>query len=294
MDRQIRRRFVDYVFATALVGLATVISLLLGRYSTSRQSGFLGPYLLAVAFAAWRGGFVVTMYAVVLSSLIVMWNLPPERSFHIDKADDVLRLTVFIVVAVIIGSLQTARDRMRKKLTESEQRLGFALESSGVGCWDADIRQGRFWRSPNLCELFGRSNNEFATTYEGFFAYIHPEDRDFFRLASVQGGLTSRTYEITHRIVCGDGSVRRVHTRGKMYMDGEGKIERMVGAVYGVERIKDAPTGVRSANLAAGLKGLTGSEAAKNRPVGSITDQSMSVQPGEAGEFDSGGAQDRD
>lgn len=294
MDRQIRRKLLDYVWATVLVVLATVVSLLLGRYSTTHQSAFLGLYLLAVAVAALRGGFMVTMYAIVLSTLIAMWNLPPARSLRLKNADDVLRLIVFVVVAVIIGSLQTARNRMRKRLTESEQRLGFALESSGVACWDADVRHNTFWRSPNLCELFGRSDNEFATTYEGFFAYIHPEDRDFFRLASVQGGLTSRSYEISHRVICGDGAVRRVYTRGKMYLDSEGKIERMVGAVYAVERIKDEPTMAHSPELAANLKGLTGGEAAKDRPPGSITDRSMSAQRGEAGEFDGGGAPDRD
>jgi len=290
MDRHTRRRILDYSWATLLVAVATALSLLLGRYSASRQSGFLGPFLLAVAFAAWRGGFVVAMYAVVLSTLIVMWNLPPPRSFRIDKPDDVLRLVVFVVVAVIIGSLQTARDRMRKRLTESEQRLGFALDSSGVGCWDADVRQGTFWSSPNLCELFGRSQREFATTYEGFFAYIYPEDRDFFRLASVQGGLTSRNYEISHRIICADGSVRRVHTRGKMYLDNEGKIERMVGAVYGLERIKDEAATPPGPQPAAGLTGLTGAAAAKDRPPGMLSDPSMSVNRGEAGESDSGSA----
>jgi hypothetical protein len=106
-----------------------------------------------------------------------------------------------------------------------------------VGCWDANIKKGTFWKSHNLAGIFGRSESEFATTYEGFFAYIHPEDREFFQLATVGSGTNHRDYEISHRIVLPDGTNRKVNTRGRMYLGEEGRVERMVGAVFVVEPI---------------------------------------------------------
>ena len=97
------------------------------------------------------------------------------------------------------------------------------------------MKSGTFWKSHNLPEVYGRSESDFATTYEGFFAYLHPEDREFFHLATVGGEGNERDYEITHRIICGDGGSRRVKTRGRMYLADDGHVERMVGAVYSID-----------------------------------------------------------
>jgi PAS domain-containing protein len=105
-----------------------------------------------------------------------------------------------------------------------------------------DVSAGTFWKSHNLPAIFGRSDSEFADTYEGFFAYIHPEDRDFFRLASIAGRQDQRDYEINHRIICGDGTIRRVHTRGRMYVDESGAVTRMVGTVYAINSLPANPS----------------------------------------------------
>jgi PAS domain-containing protein len=270
MRRTTQRIIGDYLFAVAAVAIAAALAVFFGHLDAHfRSHGFFGLFLIAVALSAWRAGFGPALFAIILSVATASWLfIPPLRSFRMESSDDVVRVAIFVAVAIIISSLHVARERIEKKLQQSEQRLGFALESSGVGCWDADVKAGTFWRSSNLPALYGRSDYDFATTYEGFFAYIHPEDRDFFRLASVQGGLVSRTYEISHRVVTGDGSFRRLHTRGKMYLDREGKIDRMVGAVYALDQPPLKPgvvVGFQDGEPA--LAGLTGaSELAKGRP----------------------------
>jgi|SRR5580658_3803382 PAS domain-containing protein len=238
MRRPIQAIIGDYLFACGAVIVAAVCAVIMGHLNVRfKTHGFFGFFLIAVALSAWRAGFTAALLAIILSVAAASWLfIPPEGSFRMENADDIARVAVFVTVAIIISSLHMARERTEKKLQQSEQRLGFALDSSGVGCWDADVKVGAFWRSANLPELYGRSDHDFATTYEGFFAYIHPEDRDFFRLASVQGGLVSRTYEISHRVIGADGTFRRLHTRGKMYLDREGKIDRMVGAVYALDQ----------------------------------------------------------
>ncbi|MGA3066850.1 MAG: DUF4118 domain-containing protein [Tepidisphaeraceae bacterium] len=266
----LQKKTVDYLFAVAAVVVASAAAMTIAHYDHRfRTHGFFGFYLIAVAIAAWRAGFGPALFAIVLSvAAASMLFIPPQGSVRIQNPDDIARVFTFITVAVIISSLHAARERAERKLLQSELRLGFALESSGVGCWDADVKAGTFWWSANLPALYGRNDYDFASTFEGFFAYIHPEDRDFFRLASVQNGLISRSYEISHRVISSDGSFRRLHTRGKMYLDHEGKIDRMVGAVYALDQDALKPGMVLkfrgSEPVLAGLTG--GSELGQSRP----------------------------
>jgi len=200
-----------------------------------RGQGHYAFFLAAIAIAAWRGGIMCALFTVALSSLAVAWLMPPANSFRVDSTDDLVRLAFFTGLGLLISYLHYTRHRAEESFQESERRLRFSLDSSGVACWDANVRNGTFWKSHNLPEVYGRSESNFATTYEGFFAYIHPEDREFFHLATVGGEGDQRDYDITHRIICGDGSSRKVKTRGRMYLAGDGHVERMVGAVYSVD-----------------------------------------------------------
>lgn len=237
MKQTTRQTFGGYVFAIIACALAALLAReTMIHFAPLRQHGVFAFYLAAVAITAWRAGFGPALLVTGISVLTASWQfLPPEKSFRIDSVDDVVRVLIFVLVATLISSLHAANARVQRSLRESEQRLGFALESSGVGCWDADIKSGAFWKSPNLPTVFGRDLADFATTYEGFFAYIHPEDRDFFRLATVDAGAKSGDYQITHRIIGGDGTIRRVSTRGRIYFNEHGELERMVGAVYSAQ-----------------------------------------------------------
>lgn len=241
--RQAGRRLIFAFLAVAIAWGATEV---LYRVDKPLQShGVMAFFLAAVVIAAWHGGAISAFFATLLSVLIGAWILPPDNSFRIADPQDAVRLALFAFLACLISYLHYARQRAERSLKDSEGRLHFSLDSSGVGCWDANVKTGTFWKSHNLPQVFGRTEADFATTYEGFFAYIHPEDREFFHLASVGDGTDHRDYEISHRIVCGDGTIRRVSTRGRMYIDEEGRVERMVGAVFAVDNkpVAPAPSG---------------------------------------------------
>lgn len=222
--------------AIIVVALALVATEVLYHVDRNLQRhGVMAFFLAGVVVAAWRGGTAPAIITTLLSAAIGAWIMPPDNSFRISDPDDIIRLSLFVFLAALICYLHFARHRAESSLKESEGRLHFSLDSSGVACWDANVKGGTFWKSHNLPVIFGRTNADFATTYEGFFAYIYPEDREFFHLASVGSGADHRDYEISHRVICGDGTLRRVSTRGRMYIDEEGRVERMVGAVFAVD-----------------------------------------------------------
>jgi PAS domain-containing protein len=232
---QIQRTLIEVFWSVVVIAAAWVATLLLYHFDRGlSQHGNFAFFLAAIAIAAWRGGLVAAVVTVVLASLAVAWLLPPLHSFHINDAEDVVRLALFIGLGVLISYLHHMRQRAERSLKESDRRLFHSLDSSGVACWDVNVKNGTLWTSHNLPEIFGRGPSDFAKTYEGFFAYIHPEDREFFHIATVGKDAVERDYQISHRIICGDGSIRRVSTRGRMYLGSDGRVERMVGAVFAV------------------------------------------------------------
>jgi len=236
MRHQNQRVTVQLFWSVVLVGAAFGATQLLYRMDEPmRQHGNFAFFMAAVIIAAWRGGLWAALFTVTLSSLLIAWIIPPAHSFRIHSEEDVIRLALFTGVGLLVSYLNYSRQRAERSFQESDGRLDFYLHAAGVACWDANMKNGTFWKSHNLPEIFGRSESDFATTYEGFFAYIHPEDREFFHLASVGGGPQHRDYEISHRILRADGSTRRVSTRGRMYIGEEGRVERMVGAVFSIE-----------------------------------------------------------
>jgi PAS domain-containing protein len=250
MRQEFRLSLGELIWAAAVVAVAlgaTELLYVLDR--PLREHGAFAFFLAAVAIAAWRSGLLAGLIAVALSSLIIAWLMPPPNSFQVANHEDIVRLVLFMGLGLLITYLHFARRSAERSLKESERRLHMSLDSAGVACWDANVKTGTFWKSHNLPAVFGRSQPDFATTYEGFFAYIHPEDREFFHLASIGGGPNQRDYEISHRILWPDGTTRKVNTRGRMYIGEDGHVERMVGAVFAIdENLKSpaAPQNMRS------------------------------------------------
>src|SRR5579872_828552 len=176
MPKQIQQISLQLFWVIVVIAGAWSATLILYHFDQSlKQHGNFAFFLAAIAIAAWRGGFLPAFFAIVLATLSVAWLLPPAYSFRINNSNDLIRLVLFVGLGLLISYLHYTRQRAEKALLESDRRLFFSLDSSGVACWDVNVINGTLWRSHNLPEVFGRSQSDFATTSEGFFAYIHPE-----------------------------------------------------------------------------------------------------------------------
>src|SRR5690606_25589355 len=79
-------------------------------------------------------------------------------------------------------------------------------------------------------ELAGYRDDEIASTREAWFSLVHPEDRPLVLAkarACVEGERDALEFE--HRLLCRDGSVRWILTRGSAERDAHGKVTRLVG-----------------------------------------------------------------
>ena len=132
-----------------------------------------------------------------------------------------------------------AHQKLVAELEESRRRLHLAYESSQSGSFEFDPRTGLSTWSPELERLYGMEPGTYRGTTAEWAARVHPEDieraqRDI--ALAMEGGAFMSHW----RIVLPDGRVRHVQAQGKMWLDAEGKPERMSGVNIDVTERREA------------------------------------------------------
>jgi PAS domain S-box-containing protein len=134
----------------------------------------------------------------------------------------------------------TKRKKAEESLKISEERYALAQQAANIGSWDWDILTGDLVWSDTIEEMFGFSPGEFGATYEAFLECVHPEDRQFV-MDSVNACVDEgKDYDIKHRIMWPDGSIRVVSEIGNVFRDENGKAIRMLGIVQDITDRKNA------------------------------------------------------
>lgn len=222
----------------ALTVASCFVALALTYYIPAlRQNKHTLLFLCAVTFSAWIGGWRTGFVAILLSSVLYAYKiLPPYNSVWISDPYDLLRLVLFLVVAILLNSMQAARDRAERMLRSSQLRMDLALDAARMGAWELGVRTGDFWSSHGLCDIYGRRPDKFAYTYESFLGYIFPADRDEVVRAISRVIEAGGSCQVEHRITCGDKSVRQITTRCRAFSDEKGRIDRLMGVTIEVSQ----------------------------------------------------------
>jgi len=197
-------------------------------------------FLTAVLLSTWYGGWFSGMLATALSATIIAIILPPHRSFAIGSPDDLMRWVVFVLIALMITSLNASRSRAEQELRRSEQRLSLAIDAARMGVWDYNLLSRKFWWSKTLESIYGRTTSQFPSTYGQFFGCIHFDDQPLFNRAITRTIDEGTDYEIEHRILLPDKSIRWVNTRGRVFFNQAARAERIVGVAVDITARKMA------------------------------------------------------
>ncbi len=126
----------------------------------------------------------------------------------------------------------------RRELAVKEERLKRSQIFANIGTWDWDIVSGVLVWSERIAPLFGYPNGELETTYDNFLNAIHPDDRRMVVDAVNNCVQHSAVYDIEHRVVWPDGTVRWLSEKGNVVRDSNGKPLRMLGVVQDIHQRK--------------------------------------------------------
>ena len=125
-------------------------------------------------------------------------------------------------------------------LSISDERLRRSQEFANIGTWDWNLRTGELYWSEHIPVLFGHPSGGLATSYENFIQAVHPDDRQAVNAAVQASVERDIPYDIEHRVVWPDGTVRWLEEKGAVVRDAAGQPRNMLGVVIDIHERKQA------------------------------------------------------
>ncbi len=125
---------------------------------------------------------------------------------------------------------QLATEALRQK----EAYLADAQRMARMGICVFDVKKDQMTWSDEFCRLFDIDPKIFSATYQEFMAMVHPEDREFVDKKYKDAVQKREPYEIIHRLLLGDGSIRHVHKLCETVYDDEGNPLRSTGIIQDI------------------------------------------------------------
>jgi hypothetical protein len=123
----------------------------------------------------------------------------------------------------------TEKFEARRKIEESQERLNIVIDASELGMWELNLKTRVGWYSDRYLEILGyRSRVEL--THDQLLKHLHPDDMDL-RNKAVEQAMKSGVLYYVARLLWLDGTVRWIEAKGKLFYDGEGKPDRMLGTI---------------------------------------------------------------
>jgi len=135
-----------------------------------------------------------------------------------------------------------------ESLNESEESLELAISGSNGGLWylsfdpeRPDIIPDEIYISPALKRFIGYEDHEFPNSVKAWKERIIPEDLILVN-KSAQEHLEGKRdiHKVEYRIYHKDGSIRWIHSRGKIMRDDQGRPKRWAGIDWDITARKKA------------------------------------------------------
>ena len=124
--------------------------------------------------------------------------------------------------------------RKREAILSESQRVGH------IGSWELDLITNTLTWSDEVYRMFELEPEQFGATYEAFLDNIHPDDREMMDKAYTESVRNKTPYDIVHRLLLKDGTVKYVNERCETYYGNNGKPIRSLGMVQDITERKKA------------------------------------------------------
>jgi len=124
-------------------------------------------------------------------------------------------------------------------LKESERRLSKAQRIAHIGNWELNLITNELFWSDEVYRLFGLKPQQFGASYEVFLDNIHPDDRDLVNKAYTDSLKNKIPYQIVHRLLLKDKTVKYVTEMCETFYDDSGEPILSVGTIQDITEQKN-------------------------------------------------------
>ena len=140
------------------------------------------------------------------------------------------------------------REKILEDLLQSRKQHEEAQRLARLGHWYLDVKKNELDWSPEIFRIFEIDQNKFDASYEGFLSAVHPEDRDLVNQVYHDSVKHKKPYDITHRLLMKDGSIKYVHERAETFYDYDDEPYCSIGTVQDVTESKLAELSLSNAS----------------------------------------------
>jgi len=186
--------------------------------------------------------------------LKVMRGARPERAWFTVSYSPVPDATASNGVGgVLVSAVEiTETVKAAQDLRGAEERYQLAREAAGVvGAWEWDIKADKVYADARYAELHGVAP-EFAAgglPVQSYTPAIHPDDAERVAATARTSARAGGDFSEEYRLIQPDGSVRWIYTRGRAYLDEDGKPQRNAGVVIDITERKQVEAALAAARV---------------------------------------------
>ena len=195
-----------------------------------------------------------TRQPVVYESNALGENGEPNHTYLV-RAVPVIENDVVTSIVLIPNDI-TDRVRLERSLAQSKQKLRFAVAATGIGLWSWDVAGNEVIWDARMLGIFGVPVA--PTTYEGYLALIHPDDRPIVQRIVDQTVRTGVYESFEHRVAAKEGEAPRwVLATGTVIADKDGNPTGLMGGALDITVRKNASAQLERAQRVEVLGQLT-------------------------------------
>ncbi|MCK4815634.1 PAS domain S-box protein, partial [bacterium] len=131
------------------------------------------------------------------------------------------------------------RKRAEDDLKEKNIQLQEAHSIANIGSWEVDLASSKMTWSHEIFELFELDKERYEASYEIIKEYIHPDDRKIAERIYREAILEREPFNIFHRMLMKDESIKHVNVRCRIVYDEEGNAVKLLGTIQDITQIKE-------------------------------------------------------
>jgi len=160
-------------------------------------------------------------------------ELVKERTAKLNQANEQLQAEI------------TEKKRTEQALQQSENRLRESQRIAYLGQWELDLVKNTLHWSDEIYRIFDIDPKKFSATYETFVELIHPDDREMVNQAYLNSLKNRDNYNIVHRLLLKDGTIKFVNEICRTEYDEAGKPLCSIGTVQDITKFKQTEESLR-------------------------------------------------